>query len=101
MARIYSAARMVFNRSIKNDLNMRVFEGLASGSLLLTNDLGENGQDELFRDGAHLAAYREADDLVDKIEYDWAARSCGSGSRRPVAKRFWKNTRIAIAWSGC
>ena len=60
---------MVFNRSIKNDINMRVFEALASGSLLLTNDLGENGQGELFRDGAHLAAYREADDLLDKIEF--------------------------------
>ncbi len=39
MARTYSAARTVFNRSIKNDINMRVFEALASGSLLVTNDL--------------------------------------------------------------
>ena len=51
MARIYSASRIVFNRSIKDDVNMRVFEALASGSLLLTNDLAANGQAELFRDG--------------------------------------------------
>ena len=69
MARTYSAARTVFNRSIKNDVNMRVFEALASGSLLVTNDLSENGQAELFRDGVHLATYREAEDLLDKIAF--------------------------------
>ncbi len=69
MARTYSAARTVFNRSIKNDVNMRVFEALASGSLLVTNDLSNNGQAELFRDGVHLAAYRESDDLLDKIAF--------------------------------
>ena len=35
MAKIYSASRLVFNRSIKNDVNMRVFEAVACGSLLL------------------------------------------------------------------
>ena len=30
MARTYSSAWTVFNRSIKNDINMRVFEALAS-----------------------------------------------------------------------
>jgi len=69
MARTYSAARIVFNRSIKNDVNMRVFEALACGSLLATNELGENGQAELFQDGVHLATYREPDDLLDKLAY--------------------------------
>ena len=69
MARIYSAARLVFNRSLKNDVNMRVFEAVACGSLLLTNDLAENGQAELFRDGVHLATYRDGDELLDKAAY--------------------------------
>ena len=69
MARTYSAARIVFNRSIKNDVNMRVFEALACGSLLLTNDLSDNGQAELFRDGVHLATYREPEDLLDKLAF--------------------------------
>ncbi|HZW32277.1 MAG TPA: glycosyltransferase [Isosphaeraceae bacterium] len=69
MARIYSAARLVFNRSIKNDVNMRVFEAVACGWLLLTNDLVDNGQAELFRDGVHLATYREAEELLDKAAY--------------------------------
>ena len=69
MARTYSAARTVFNRSIRNDVNMRVFEALACGSLLVTNDLSDNGQAELFRDGVHLATYREAEDLLDKLAF--------------------------------
>ena len=52
-----------------NDINMRVFEALGCGSLLVTNDLSDNGQAELFRDGVHLAAYRDAEELVDKIAY--------------------------------
>jgi len=69
VAQTYSAARIVFNPSIRNDVNMRVFEALACGSLLLTNDLSDNGQAELFRDGVHLATYREPEDLLDKLAY--------------------------------
>ena len=69
MARAYSAARTAFNRSIKNDVNMRVFEALACGSLLVTNDLAANGQAELFRDGVHLATYREPEELLDKLAF--------------------------------
>jgi 2-polyprenyl-3-methyl-5-hydroxy-6-metoxy-1,4-benzoquinol methylase len=69
MARTYSASRVVFNRSIRNDVNMRVFEAVACGSLLLTNDLRDNGQEELFRDGVHLATYRDPEELVDKVRF--------------------------------
>jgi GT2 family glycosyltransferase len=63
MARIYSASRIVFNCSIRNDVNMRVFEAAACGSLLMTNDLAENGQDLLFTPGAHLLTYQRREDL--------------------------------------
>jgi hypothetical protein len=69
MAQTYSAARIVFNRSILNDVNMRVFEALACGSLLVTNDLRDNGQAELFQDGVHLATYREPEELLDKLRF--------------------------------
>jgi GT2 family glycosyltransferase/tetratricopeptide (TPR) repeat protein/2-polyprenyl-3-methyl-5-hydroxy-6-metoxy-1,4-benzoquinol methylase len=69
MARTYSAARTVFNRSLKSDINMRVFEALACGSLLVTNDLRGNGQEELFQDGVHLATYRDPEELLDKIAF--------------------------------
>ena len=69
MAKTYSSARIAFNRSIKNDVNMRVFEATACGSLLLTNDLTDNGQAELLRDGVHIATYREKEDLLDKLSF--------------------------------
>ena len=70
MSRAYSESRVVFNRSIRDDLNMRVFESLACGSLLTTNHLPtESGQSELFRDGVHLATYRDPEELFDKLRF--------------------------------
>jgi glycosyltransferase involved in cell wall biosynthesis len=69
MARIYSASRVVFNRKIANHVNMCVFEALACGSLLVTNDLTENGLGELFRHGEHLVTYRSAGELLEKVAY--------------------------------
>ncbi|TWT43066.1 SPBc2 prophage-derived glycosyltransferase SunS [Thalassoglobus neptunius] len=69
MADVYSASKIVFNRSISNDVNMRVFEGLCSGAMLLTNSLRENGQDELFQEGVHFVTYAGEDELIDKAHY--------------------------------
>jgi GT2 family glycosyltransferase len=67
MARIYSAARLVFNCPIRDDVNMRVFEAVACGSLLLTRDLAANGQDLLFTPGQHLAVYRDEAELREQV----------------------------------
>ncbi|MFH1624466.1 MAG: glycosyltransferase, partial [Pseudomonadota bacterium] len=69
MARVYSQSRIVFNRSIKNDINMRVFEALSAGSLLITNGLDDNGLGVLFEDGNHLVTYGDGEELVKKIRY--------------------------------
>jgi 2-polyprenyl-3-methyl-5-hydroxy-6-metoxy-1,4-benzoquinol methylase len=95
MAQIYSRSRIVFNRSIRNDINMRVFEGLATGSLVMTNDLRDNGQDELFVDGRHLATYRDADELVDKVAYylkreELRERIAGAGREEAVARHTYR-----------
>jgi len=63
---VYSKARVVFNCSVLDDLNMRVFEGLCSGTCLLTNDWVD-GQDELFKDGEHLVTYRTPEDAILKM----------------------------------
>ncbi len=60
MARLFARARVVFNASLAGDLNMRVFEALASGGLLVT-DRVENGLTELFADGEHLVLYGDDD----------------------------------------
>ncbi len=69
MARVYSASRIVFNCSLRDDVNMRVFEGLCSGSLLVTNDLAENGLSQLFHDGQHLVTYRDEVELFSRLAY--------------------------------
>lgn len=69
MARIFSASKIVFNRSVENDLNMRVFEALSCGSLLITNELDGNGQLEFFQDGVHLATYKDEEELIEKIRF--------------------------------
>jgi len=61
MALLYARGRIVFNRSLAGDLNMRIPEALASGSMLLTDRLGpESGLSQLYSDGEDLIQYDES-----------------------------------------
>jgi hypothetical protein len=75
MARIYSASRLVFNCSLRGEVNMRVFEGPASGSLLLTDRIG-NGLGELVVDGEHVVLYDDDQllELADRYLRDDSTR---------------------------
>ncbi len=66
-AKKYCQSQIVFNVSIKDDLNMRIFEVLATKSLLLTNWIPTLG--ELFEDGKHLVTYKTLDEMVEKAKY--------------------------------
>lgn len=66
-AKKFSKSKIVFNISIKDDINMRVFEALSTGSFLLTNWLPTLG--ELFEDGKHLVTYKTYDEMVEKAKY--------------------------------
>jgi len=55
MADHLERSRIVFNNAIKNDLNMRVFEAMCSGSLLLTDN--PDGLADFFTDRKHLVIY--------------------------------------------
>jgi hypothetical protein len=55
---IYARSRVNLNCSLNGDLNLRIFEILASGGMLLTDRLGpQAGLDLLFDEGRHLATY--------------------------------------------
>ena len=70
MAKIYSQAKIIFNKSIRKDLNMRVFEAMSCGSMLVTDRLKpEAGLEELFKDKKHFVLYDNESDLVEKIGY--------------------------------
>jgi GT2 family glycosyltransferase len=68
MAQLFSASRMVFNNAIRNDLNMRVFEVMSTGTLLLSDMARNSGQDELFVDGEDFACYHD-DSLLDTARF--------------------------------
>jgi len=69
MAKVFSASKIVFNCAVNNDLNMRVFEAMSTGSLLLTDLAWNSGQDILFRDGEDYAVYRHDDLLPDMVGF--------------------------------
>jgi hypothetical protein len=66
-ARKYAESKIVFNIAMTDDINMRCFETMATGSFLLTNWVPSI--DELFEDGKHLVLYRSLDEMVDKAKY--------------------------------
>lgn len=68
MAEHFSKSKIVFNNAINNDLNMRVFEALCSGSLLVTDPANGSGLKELFEDKEHLVVYDD-DQLEETISH--------------------------------
>ena len=66
-ASIYGQSKIVFNISMTDDLNMRVFEGMATGSMLLTNWIPTI--EEFFQDGVHLVLYRNEEEMIEKAKY--------------------------------
>jgi len=68
MARIYCSARVGFNCSVADDLNMRLFEIPCFGIPLVTNSITDNGLEELFTVGEHILVYRNESELVKIVQ---------------------------------
>jgi spore maturation protein CgeB len=66
-SRMLSRCKILFNCSMENDINMRVFESISIGRLLLTDKVPH--QDELLKDGEHYVSFNEWEDLDQKISY--------------------------------
>jgi hypothetical protein len=74
----YGKSGLVFNASLNGDLNLRVFEVLAAGSVLLTDRLASNaGLDHMLQDGRDLLCYGSAGELVERA---------GEALRNPSAR---------------
>lgn len=67
MGEVYSRSKIVVNSAINYDLNMRVFEGMAGGALLITDPA--DSINELFEEGKDLAIYRNENELIEMIQY--------------------------------
>ena len=100
MARIYSESKIVFNKSLAGDLNMRVFEALSCGRLLLTDRI-KNGLEELFADRRHLVLYDGLDDLIESARYyieheEERERIALEGQREVLSKHTYAHRAIQI-----
>jgi hypothetical protein len=56
-------AKIILNESVQDDLNMRTFEGLACGKLVLTEDVPDLHKH--FKDGEHLVTFKTIDEAVE------------------------------------
>lgn len=60
-------SKIGFNIAMKDDINMRCFETMATGTMLLTDRISHI--EELFEDKKHLVLYDSFDDMVEKAKY--------------------------------
>ncbi len=101
MASTFDRARIVFNQSVKNDLNMRVFEAMSTGSLLVTDEAGSSGLTDLFEDRGHLVLYRNDAELFSRIEHYLAHPSerekiAARGRREVLAKHTYEHRTMHL-----
>ena len=67
VAEFYNRCKIVANQSTNNDINMRMFEATASGSLLITQKVSY--LDELFNIDKEIVVYSTMRELKQKIDY--------------------------------
>jgi len=65
---IYGRAKIVFNKSVRNDVNMRYFEAMGAGAVLVTDSARDNGVEELFSPGEDFLEYRDDASLLAAID---------------------------------
>jgi len=66
-SRMLSRCKILFNCSMDNDMNMRFFEAMSIGRMLISDVVP--GQNDLFHSAKHYVEFREWEDLDKKIAY--------------------------------
>jgi hypothetical protein len=66
-SRLLNQADILFNCAMEQDVNMRFFEAISCGRLLISDFLKE--QDQFAEAGKHYVAFDNKDDLIEKIKY--------------------------------
>lgn len=69
MAEVFSQSKIVFHNSVSNGLAMRVFEVMASGSMVLADEAIGSGLTDLFEDRKHLVIYKNENELIELADY--------------------------------
>ncbi|MDP6925243.1 MAG: glycosyltransferase [Candidatus Scalindua sp.] len=69
MAEVLSQSKIVFHDSVSNGLAMRVFEVMASGSMVLADEAIGSGLTDLFQDRKHIVIYKDEKELIELAGY--------------------------------
>lgn len=97
-ARKFCESKIVFNIHMKDDINMRDFEAMGTGSFLLTNWIPTI--EELFEDGKHLVLYRSEEEMVDKAKYylahDEEREKIAQAGYEEVIKKHTIQNRVSV-----
>lgn len=94
----YGSSRVGFNASLNGDLNLRVFEILASGAALLTDKLSAaSGLEELWSPGRELLLYATPAEMVERAQHALAhpaeTRAIGEAGARWFDTHFNETVR--------
>lgn len=66
----YSKSRIVVNYPINNDINMRMFEAMGAGALVVTSRIRNNGFNAIFKENEHLVVFDDIfEDMMKKINF--------------------------------
>jgi len=65
-AEVYNQSRLALNENLFPSVNLRMFEAMACGTAVLTED-NDSGVNDLFKDGVNLVTYNSGN-LVEKVE---------------------------------
>lgn len=68
MVAVYASSRIVVNHSVNGDVNMRLFEAMSAGALVVTDRI-QNGLNDLFVEGQHYVGYDTHDEALEAIAY--------------------------------
>ncbi|MFA5094713.1 MAG: glycosyltransferase [Candidatus Omnitrophota bacterium] len=105
MSNIYSSAKIGFNYSINNDINMRMFEVMSCGALLVTNRISDNGFEELFSEDENVIVYDNKDSLFAKIDRflsdDKAREKIAGAGKRLAVSRYTYTDRLKMMLEAC
>jgi hypothetical protein len=96
---IFNRSRVVLNQSAAGELNFRVFEAMACGAALLTEDVG-NGLKDLFADGESVLLYPRGDaagaaQRARQALVDGSVERIANEGRRIVSTRHTSTIRAA------
>jgi MoaA/NifB/PqqE/SkfB family radical SAM enzyme/tetratricopeptide (TPR) repeat protein len=93
----YGSSTVGFNSSLNGDLNLRVFEIMASGAMLLTDSLAPaSGLTDVWQPGRDLVTYASAAELVEKARHAIAHPAEAAAIGAAGARWFDENFSSAV-----